>query len=207
LPINGFNNIWLQKYYIEIRGLNQLMATISVVFTSGAEFLGLVLGSKITDKFSEKTPGKRLFIGFIAALIAAPLFLIPFLLIWTLTAHPTIGMNFIEICWYMFISAMKNYQIFLSYILLFFGFFFLAFIGPIIIPALSDFNQSEHKNLAINFCLVIYYFSWVISPILGGIIGDRFSLKHIFLLAPFIYAIVSLLFLVAYRITLRNGLL
>jgi len=197
-PINGFNNIWLQKYYIDTRHLNQIMATISVTFTSGAEFLGLILGGVIVDKISYKQPHKRFLIGFISALLAVPCFYFPFVIFWRILVEPTENMNFIEICWYMFDSAISDWRIFISYTLLFFGFFFLTFIGLTILPSISEYNRKEHKTIVTDLFLTIYYISWIISPVMGGVIGDIFNLQITFLFEPFFYMIVAILFFIVY---------
>jgi MFS family permease len=198
IPINLFNNIWLQKFWIEEHNLTQTMASISIIFTSAGEFLGLVVSGINTDKIKKEENLMHAKHAALGSFLAAPFIFIAYLLVWEFDPIPTQNMNYIEICWFMFLNAFSDISIFFSYFFLFLGFFILQFVGPIFLIMLMKNNSSETKPLAINIAIITINIGQFIGPILGGWIGDNYGLQNTLLIVPIIYVITSVIYINIY---------
>lgn len=196
VPIHHLNNTWLQKYWINMHGISQTMAAISMIFTSVGIFFGLILGGWMIDKLKTKKSYKTPYIGIIAGLISVPFFVIGFIIPWTMNTQATQNMNIIQICMYMVSSTLNNSPTLISYSALFIGFFINQLMGPLFIVIINDCNSERTKALSINVSVILINIGWLIGPVLGGYIGDLYNLGVVMLLVPIIYAITGFMFII-----------
>ncbi|MHA1819836.1 MAG: MFS transporter [Promethearchaeota archaeon] len=204
IPINHFNNIWLQKYWIEIHHISQEMAAISITFTSGGEFLGLVIAGWLLDK---RFSGNNIKIknniyqynkpklGLYSLLSSIPFFTIGYFINWTIPSVEPGTMNFIQLIFYMLRMALNNFSsIGLSYATLFIGFILEQFMGPLFLTILLDCNTQKTRSLSVNVYVILVNLGWLIGPILGGYIADQYDFKVLFMTIPIGLLVTSIIF-------------
>ncbi len=206
-PFNSNNNIWLQQYFIQVHELTQPMATIAIVFTSGAELLGLLFGGWFIDKFLHETPYKRIGLAVALTLVNAPLFFFGFLIPWQMASGLGGNQGYIELGFSMVMDALQNPSIFFAFTLLFFGFFALTILSIIVPLAVADYNSPRTRTLALNIMIITFNGGWIVGPILGGYIGDVYGLQILFLIEPFIFMTIGLLFVKMYLIAKKHPFL
>jgi MFS family permease len=187
VPIIYFNNVWIQKNWIDIHNLSQSLASISMLFTSGGEFLGLIFGGFLIDKIMKKKKYSILFwLGIIVCFLSAPMFYFGYSIQWTIVNDYDNDLNFIQLCWFLFQTAIHDYDILISYLSLFIGFISISMIIPLYYTILMRENEGETLNIGINIIIILTNFGYFISPILGGILSDYMGLSFTLLLVVFL---------------------
>ncbi len=203
-PFNSNNNIWLQQYFISVHELTQPMATIAIVFTSGGEFLGLLIGGWFIDKYLQKIPHKRLGLAIILTIVNAPLFFFAFYIPWQMASGVGANTGYIDLIISMVTEALQDPNIFLAFILMFFGFFVLTILSIIVPLAIIDYNSPRTRTLSLNLMIITFNSGWIIGPILGGYIGEVYGLKALFLIEPFIFLIIGFLFVIMFIVAKKH---
>jgi len=96
--------------------------------------------------------------------------------------------------------------VFLCYTSLFFGFVSLAMIYPFFLIVINDCNNQNEKIIMFGLENFIEIVGQAISPIIGGIIADSFSILNVFLLIPF-YLFIPLIHLYLLRNIMQRDFL
>ncbi|MGQ4872939.1 MAG: MFS transporter [Promethearchaeia archaeon] len=191
IPIVFFLNLWIQKYFQEFHNLTQMEASISYIFLTGGEFLGMVVGGFLFDKYYSIYHYKKYYITIFALLIAIPLFFIGFYISWKKTYYNS-TLNLIDLGLDLLNFAFNNSNVFLSYTSLFLGFFFFAMLYPFILIVIKDCNNIKEVGVMLGIKNLIEILGQAISPFIGGLIADIFSIQVVMLVVPF-FLIISLL--------------
>lgn len=199
VPMSQIHNIWLQKYWIDEHFLTQTLASISFIFTSGGEFLGLLASGFLIDRFVKKPLFQKVRIGIISCLLSVPFFFIAYSMSWVLKENPPTGYNFIQNCWFLFTTAIKDPNVSIFYILIFSGFFVVQLIGPLIPALIIESNDEKERFLAVNLSIILINLGWVIGPVLGGFLGDLINLGFLLRLVPIIYFIAGCIFVILFK--------
>jgi MFS family permease len=174
VPFIFFFSLWLQKYFLEIHSLSQMEAAMSYVFLTGAEFLGMIFGGFLFDKLYSKNHYKKIYLPVVGIAIAIPLLIIGFSLSWERGAVNSAD-NLIEISLNLFNFAISDSIVFISYIFLFLGFFFFAFIYPFSLLVINDCNSQEEVAPMLGMQKLLEIVGQSISPLIGGLIADKYS--------------------------------
>ncbi|MFW6311792.1 MAG: MFS transporter, partial [Nanoarchaeota archaeon] len=80
--------------------------------------------------------------------------------------------------------AVRNYEVFMSYVLLFLGFMALGVMYPFFLIVINDCNREKGKTVMIGLRDFTNILGQIIGPILGGFIADILSVQYVLLLVP-----------------------
>lgn len=205
VPIVTILNIWTQKYFIDYHSVSQMEASLSFIFLSGGEFLGMVFGGLLFDKYYSEKNYNKIYIVLISSLISIPLFIIGFSIYWRKNSLTT-DEDLISLALNLFIFALENYIIFTSYIVLFLAFFCFAIMYPFFLIIINDCNNESAKNSMIGMRNITKIIGLTISPLIGGLIIDNFSILITMLIVPF-FLIIPLVHIFLMRKTIENDFL
>ncbi|MHA1394823.1 MAG: MFS transporter [Promethearchaeota archaeon] len=205
MPFIFFFNLWLQKYFQDYHSLSQMEAAISYIFLTGGEFLGMIFGGFLYDKFYSRENYNKIYITIIGLAISIPLFFIGFFLFWEKNIHISDD-NLISLSLELFNFAISDSIVFLSYIMLFLGFFSFALIYPFVLIVINDCNTENEKGTMLGMESLIEITGQAISPIIGGLIADFFSILIVMLLIPF-FLVIPLIHLILMRKTIEKDFL
>ncbi len=199
-----FLNIWTQVYFIHEHGVSQSIAMISFVFLSGAEFLGFLFGGYYFDYLKKNNKSNYRYFGFYGFSIAIVFFIIGLSIDWTLTHVP--GDNFIELCINLFLAAIRDFRIALFYISFFLAYFSYTFIEPYIFAILFFENKDDDRKMMINLAHTVITLSYLIGPVVGGVIADAFGFTVMFFIVPMaLFVSLIPLFLLGKSTGKQNG--
>jgi MFS family permease len=198
-PAQHFNNVWLQKYWVDTHSLTQISASISFTFTSGAEFLGFALSGFLVDKIGVKQKYNISKLGVLACFLSSPFLFIGYLIPWNNSMIINNESNYFLICWNMFQIAVQNPSIFGSYVMLFLGFFIIQLMGAQFFNLIITYNVPRDRPLAINLGIILIDIALLNGPIIGGLIADAFSFETLLLSVPIIYASCGFIYILIYK--------
>ena len=192
-PIIAFFNLWIQKYFQDYHSLTQMEAAISFIFLTGGEFLGMIVGSFLYDKFYTTKNYKKIYIPMLSILVSIPLFYFGFWINWRWNSN-NIDSNLVDVSLGLLDFALANNYAFICYSLLFFGFFAFAFTYPFQLIVINDCNTENDKSTMIAMRNLLELVGLAISPIMGGLIADNFSILIVMIFIP-IFLIVPVVHL------------
>lgn len=204
-PIIFILNTWTQKYFLNFHGLSQMEASLSYIFLSGGEFLGMMVGGLFFDSLYSDKHYKKIYIAIAGTLISIPLLLMGFFIPWTKESL-TQKQDVLNIAFNLFSFALQNSVVFFSYITLFFGFFSFAVIYPLFLILINDCNEEEDKSTMISLRNFLMITGQIVSPFIGGILIDTFSILFTLVIVP-IFLIIPLTHLILMRNTIKNDFL
>jgi MFS family permease len=191
----SFLNIWLQKWFQEVRHANQLASIISFIFFSSAEFLGYLTGGRFFDIKKSKIE-----VFFIISIFFSGLFyLIGLLLPFEIPVVET--NNLIQYSWNLLIAICSSQILFLFYIIFFFAFFLYSFALPLLAGVLSENNKSEDRKIVLYIWSTLNTILQFLFPPIGGIIADFYGLSLMFFILPItlFLSLIPFLFFSIYR--------
>jgi len=205
VPIVTFLNVWLQIYFQEYHLLSQMEASLSFIFLSGAEFLGIVFGGFLYDKYYSTKHYKKIYIAVISSIISIPLLVFGFLIYWKKNSLST-DIDLLSLAFDLYFFAINNTPVFVSYIILFLGFFSIALMYPFFLIIINDCNDDAGKNSMIGLQKIILIIGNVISPVIGGFLIVNFSILITMIIVPF-FMIIPILHLFLIRNTIEKDFL
>jgi len=194
VPIIFFFNLWLQKYFQDYHSLTQMEAAISYIFLTGGEFLGMIFSGILYDRFYSKENYKKIYISIIGIAISIPLFFIGFFIYWEKKNYNSEN-NLLFLSLDLFNFAISNSTVFLCYVLLFAGFFSFALIYPFTLIVINDCNSESEKGIMLGMETIIEIIGQAVSPIIGGLIADLYSMLIVMLIVP-VFLIIPLIHLI-----------
>jgi len=201
IPIVFFFNLWIQKYFQEYHNLTQMEAAISYIALTGSEFLGMVFGGFLYDKFYSEYHYKKFYIAIISLSISIPMFFGGFIIYWK-KSIPSKEENLIDLSLNLLNYVISNNYVFISYIFLFIGFFLFALIYPFLLIIINDCNNENEVGIMLAIKNLIEVLGQAISPIIGGLISDLFSILTVMMIIPF-FLIIALFNLLIIKNAIR----
>jgi len=196
-PFIFFLNLWIQKYFHDYHSLTQMEAAISYIFLSGGEFLGIIFGGFLFDKYYSRDNYNKIFIIIFGIFLSIPLLFIGFLIFWKKPFESS-GVGLIDIALNLFHYTFTNPLIFVSYIMLFIGFVCFGLIYPFFLILINDCNNDNEKGTILGIKNLIEIMGQALSPIIGGLIADNFSILIVMLFVP-LFLIIPLIHLILMR--------
>ncbi len=201
VPIVFFFNLWTQIYFQDYHFLTQMEATLSYIFLSGGEFLGMIIGGWIYDKIYSKKHYKKVLVPIIAMLLSIPLFFLGFIIFWEKGVISAPNEDLFSIAINLFQFAISGIRIFISYIFLFLGFLLFALIYPFFFIVINDCNNETDRSVMLGIRNLILIIGQIISPLIGGLIIDLSSILIVMLIVPMFLIIPTIhLFLMRKKI-------
>jgi MFS family permease len=184
VPIIFFFNIWTQIYFQDYHALTQMEATLSYVFLSGGEFIGMIIGGWIYDRLYSKEHYKKILVPITGMVLSIPLLFIGFILFWEKELSIVPNEDLFSTAINLFGFAISSFSVFVSYVSLFMGFILFALIYPFFFVAINDCNNEFNKSVMLGIRSLILIVGQVISPLIGGLIIDLSSTLIVMLIVP-----------------------
>ncbi len=192
-----FLNIWTQMYFITVHNVSQEVAVITYIYLSGVEFLGFLFSGFILDYLKMKNHKLYFFLGFVGCTLSAAFFLLALIIPWDL--EPIYGENIIELGIALLFTILANPKILFGYLFFTGAYFSYTCIDPYLTAMINHHNKGENKEIVININKGVVTFTYLIGPIIGGLIADIWGFNATFFSIPIALLVTCIPFILLGR--------